>query len=713
MAKGYAERAWGDGAHAEIAALWHDLGKFNFDWQVYLDKKVARRPTTQVQHAIVGSIHTERMMDKGHDEYACMAIGMAISGHHTGLPNRIGKDKSTYLRRLFDPDAGALYAKAMASPFVPSGLDSLPVPRLPEWATKSDFSRALFTRMLLSVLVDADRNHARECATGTSTADGPTFSDAKRKFDAFIEQVLERGRSRPSVLNAERARLLSDCVTAARGPRGLYTLTAPTGLGKTLSGAAFAMEHLSLRDGDETRRFIYIAPFISIIEQNADVFKQAMGSEGILEHHSTVIDDHPDEMEPDSIDPELARENWDAPFIVTTAVQFFESLFAARTRRVRKLHNIANSVIFVDEAHALPPHVLIPCCKVLRELIDHYGCTVVLSTATQPDLAEKPLDRFEGLPDATEIVSDVHKLFHLVKGRVTIDDRKDTPPEEWPVLAAEFEQHDQAMFIVNTKRGARELHEALAGRNAHHLSGNMCASHRTAVLGRVKSDLIRNANVLLVTTSLVEAGVDIDFPVVYRAASGLDSLAQSAGRCNREGRLSNGRFIVVPTNEVTSHIDPNIEAMRQTLHNPAAPDFFDPLNFRDYYARIYGHRNRLNEGTGYHPLDRKNILHKTADESYRDIEAAFKLILEDTACVVVPYGQEGRAAVNLVRAVAAGQRHQGLDIFKVVQPFMVSIRRSKAQRAGFEWVEALGLFCADSYHPTYGLETDEGDFTGN
>ena len=334
----------------------------------------------------------------------------------------------------------------------------------------------------------------------------------------------------PTPVNTLRQNVLFQCRDKAKFPRQIFSLTVPTGGGKTLSSMAFALDH-AVQHG--LRRVIYAIPFTSIIEQNAEVFQDILGREQVLEHHCNFKErDEPEEAAYNRRRG-LAAENWDTPVVVTTNVQFFESLFSNKTSRCRKLHNIARSVIVLDEAQAIPTEYLEPCLAALRELVDHYGCSVVLCTATQPALDDKSNLR-TALPKIQELVDNPAKLYEELCrtdvsfiGRITDDE-----------LAGRLEEEQQVLCIVSTKPQAKALFERLQKEEGvFHLSTNMYPQHRRRVLDSIRKRLKEKKSCRVVSTSLVEAGVDLDFPVVYRAMAGLDSIAQAAGRCNREGKM--------------------------------------------------------------------------------------------------------------------------------------------------------------------------------
>ena len=436
------------------------------------------------------------------------------------------------------------------------------------------------------------------------------------------------------VANA-RASVVEDCSKAASLPSGAFTLTVPTGGGKTLSSLNFALRH-ALTHGK--RRIIYVIPFTSIIEQNAEVFRELLaplGENAVLEHHSNLSPDQETEAS------RLAAENWDAPIIVTTAVQFYESLYASKTSRSRKLHNIANAVVILDEAQCLPVDYLKPCLRVLQELSTHYNTTTVLCTATQPAVA-KSSDFLIGFENPTEIIQDTDKLFSdldrvRVRYRGTLDD---------PTIANELSAAPQTLCIVNTRKHARKLYEALSGspEENFHLSTLMCPQHRLQVLATIRQRLKDSQPVRLVSTQLIEAGVDVDFPLVYRSMAGLDSIAQAAGRCNREGKLATGETHVFHSEHTRSE-----RYFAQTAgigHEILDLHQSDPLSttaVQAYFTKYY-HQQKSR-------WDSKDILgdFKMTDSkelpllfNYQTAAEKFRLIEKNQIPVIIPWDDEAK-----------------------------------------------------------------------
>ncbi|WP_456380563.1 CRISPR-associated helicase Cas3' [Thiolapillus sp.] len=524
-----------------VAGRWHDLGKYSVEFQQYIRNASGYEPeqahveTTsgRVDHSTAGAVHADQRWG-----IHGRVLAYLIAGHHAGLPDWEKLESGTggsLKERLANK---ALLKKALAGD-VPKNLLGAEQPAFNPPGGKAGF--ALWVRMLFSCLVDADFLDTEAFMDGDRAGARGGYPSLEALRECFDTQMAALTAGAPDTqVNRLRAEILHLCREKASHRPGLFSLTVPTGGGKTLSGMAFALDHAIVHG---KRRVIHVIPYTSITEQTAKVFRDIFG-EAVIEHHSNLDPDR------ETARSRLAAENWDAPIVVTTSVQFFESLFAARASRCRKLHNIVDSVVILDEAQLLPPEFLQPILDALNLLVAHYGVTVLLSTATQPMLesrgrrpGEKPL---RGLDDVKEIIPDPNALYAaLERVRVHLPESL-IQPRNWDDLAGEIAAHASVLAIVNTRRQARELHWRLHEGTVH-LSALMCGRHRSAVINEVKRKLAAGEQVRVVSTQLVEAGVDLDFPVVYRALAGLDSIAQAAGRCNREGRLERGEvFIFVP-----------------------------------------------------------------------------------------------------------------------------------------------------------------------
>ena len=510
-------------------------------------------------------------------------------------------------------------------------------------------------------------------------------------------------------VNQLRADVLRQCRGKARDAPGLFSLTVPTGGGKTLSSLAFALEHAKLH---HKRRIIYVIPYTSIIEQTADIFRDIFG-EAIIEHHSNADADPGAETSKSR----LACENWDAPIVVTTNVQFFESLFAAKTSRCRKLHNIVDSVVVLDEAQLLPPEFLQSILDVLNLLTQHYGVSVVLSTATQPALSTREYfdtrSNIRGLNNVREIVSNPDALYRALE-RVEVRLPADwNAPVSWEKLAEEIGQHDSVLAIVNRRKDARELWQRMP-EGALHLSALMCGEHRSQTIRHIKARLVSAIPTRVVSTQLVEAGVDVDFPVVYRAMAGLDSIAQAAGRCNREGKLAQLGEVVVfvpPQPAPPGTLRKGEDACRSVLHAHTGKPLDRDL-FARYFEKFYYACDLDAKGIG----ELLKVEAQTLGVRFRTAAEKFKLIQdEDTAPVIARYrGMSGKD--DTVDSLLNRLQKHGPErwLMRKLQRYTVNIARRDAMRllAQRDVTEAIpGLFMQTNdwlYHDNLGLMMDRG-----
>ncbi|WP_369942652.1 CRISPR-associated endonuclease Cas3'' [Xanthomonas medicagonis] len=524
-------QAFGGQVMARVAGQLHDLGKYTQNFQARLDGD-----PTRVDHATWGARKARELYGSGG---TLLAYG--IAGHHAGLADGRRDDltsRSSLQERLSED-----YRAQVLPPLLPAWEREILLPAKLELPTgfsghprteRRAFQMTVLARMLFSCLVDADfvdtdDFYRRVEGRGTRAEQAgtrPTLEELRERLDTHLSGLPSDGG-----INPIRATILRQARAKAHARTGLFSFTVPTGGGKTLASLAFALDH-AIAHG--LRRVIYVIPFTSIVDQTAAVFRHALRIQDrddvVLEHHSAFFDDPA--KAPQSIDKrKLAMENWDAPIVVTTSVQFFESLFADRPSRCRKLHNIAGSVVILDEAQTLPQTLLRPCVALLDELARNYRVSPVLCTATQPALRQD--QGFPGgLEHVEELMTEPDALYAQLR-RVRV---RHAGALEDDALAEELRRRAQVLCIVNNRRHARALFDAIAEQpGARHLTTLMHARHRGAALAQIREDLKAARPCRLVATSLIEAGVDVDFPTVLRAEAGLDSVAQAAGRCNREG----------------------------------------------------------------------------------------------------------------------------------------------------------------------------------
>ncbi|MFU2207532.1 CRISPR-associated endonuclease Cas3'' [Solidesulfovibrio sp. C21] len=636
-----------------LAGLWHDAGKYTEAFQRRLAGGAAK-----VDHSTAGAkLAVDTIQPKNWGK----ALAYCIAGHHAGLPD--GKESG-------DPSCLTVRLRnAILPEAIPDWLTQANAPQeLPftQIVGRSGLQAAFFIRMLYSCLVDADFLDTESFLdTGKQALRGgyPPLEALWERLQAHLDMF--KAKEKPSPVDPWRNAVLGWCLEAAEHAPGLFSLTVPTGGGKTLSSLAFALKHAVAHRLD---RVIYVIPYTSIIEQNADVFREAVGTEEVIEHHSNFDPlARKGQSKEDSAGDEvlaarhdLACENWDAPLVVTTSVQFFESLFAARSSRCRKLHNIAKSVVILDEAQMLPPRILRPCMEALRALTESYGTTVVLCTATQPALT-KTDDFSFGLDQPVKIVSDVDeaRLFSALK-RTRVEHLGKLSDEE---LAARLVGHTQVLCVVNCRRHARMLRGRLGeAEGVFHLSASMCPVHRSRKLADIRAALKAGRPCRVVSTTLIECGVDISFPVVYRAKAGIDSVAQASGRCNREGELPGKGVVYVfePVDVPTPGGDMARAAAVGAGIMRRYPDVLSPEAVEAYFRELYWMAGK--GGLDALEWDRKgpdvlvgivNALQSDGNRwnfPFRKVADAFQFITSCYRPVIIPWDEEGEKIV-------AGLRH--------------------------------------------------------
>lgn len=647
---------FGAGPEAYLAGLLHDLGKYGDCFQQRL-----RGLQSGVDHWALGSwviVQAARNLALG------WAAALAIAGHHVGLQSGLrskrtvagfdpGRIATNDLPRLIPaeehPDRAIARMRA-------DGLDLPDIPRSIWTRSMPPVSGMLATRMLFSALVDADYLET-EAWFGADLSGQRAYRPEATKLDpqgmlATVQKHvadLKRRSSASEIVDAMRAELLRDCIDAGHSPRGSFTLTAPTGSGKTIAMLAFALAHAAAHG---LRRIVIALPFLSIIEQTAHVYRRILGSDVVVEDHSLCPSEPATgDLEESERDVRRTAENWDAPIVVTTNVQLLESLFAHRPRRCRKLHNLANSVVLFDETQNIPLRLACPALGALGMLARRFGCSVVFATATQPafdriDNAVRKYARKRSTAadeevgwNPREIVRCPNDMFRRVRRTRCVWDTK--TPVPWDTVAENMiNEGDQSLAVVNLKRHAKELVQRLSDRGVKdvlHLSTNLCPAHRTDVLEEVRRRLAAGEPCRLVSTQCIEAGVDIDFPVVMRALAPLEAIAQAAGRCNRNGRSSvPGRVLVfLPEDEAypgglyqaASGLTKDMARQSRAL----AID--DPDSFRRYYARLL-------DVTGAAEKAGSDLEDACRNASFPDVARLFRLIEKNTIEVVVPWDRD-------------------------------------------------------------------------
>lgn len=602
----------------------HDIGKNSQAFQ----KRLQGGP--KVDHATAGAIECEKIGES--------FAGLCVIGHHSGLPDfgsrRDSAGDATYVGRIRKGTQGGI------PPYVWEGTlpSGIPMPKL-----RNEYELSFWVRMLYSCLVDADFLDTEAFMTQTERAKYDTLPDLLQRLHTYTAPWFPA----KTELNAYRCQILEECLAAASRPRGLFSLTVPTGGGKTVSSLAFALRH-AVENGLE--RVIYVIPYTSIIEQNAQVFREILGEDNVIEHHSGVQYDGDEEQSGRKLRQRLACENWDAPVVVTTAVQFFEALYANRPSQCRKLHHIANSVIVFDEAQMIPGCHLKPCMGAIANLVAHFRATAVLCTATQPVL-EDLLQSFCPALSVTEICQQVGMTYEFFR-RVTYRNGGTLTNE---ALAERLTAEHQVLCVVNTRKMAQDVAALLPEEGRFHLSTLMYPVHRSRILDTIRQRLRDGLPCRVVSTSLIEAGVDVDFPTVYRQMAGLDSLIQAAGRCNREGRRRPEESIVTYfEGEQPAHAlqQVNIGAAREALQGNVSVG--DPETIRRYFRAW---RSLVGDN-----LDKSDaVKHLSGGIAgcslpFRTVAERFHLIDDSTKTVYIPAEKEAEQLISRMQEGTASRQ---------------------------------------------------------
>ena len=759
-------------AFGELMGLLHDFGKYSDAFQSYIksaegkiepddDEYVdAGRMKGKIDHSTAGAQYFWE--NKGNSPFwqiAAEIMALCIASHHSGLID------------CLSPDGNDVFGKRMGKPTDKTHVDEVKVKvegavldhvnRLLTSSTMEDelskrlkvlfrsedtpdirqFMLGFLTRFLFSALIDADRLNSAEREPGSK----PEWSLLIDKLEDHLTTFEPINR-----IDEIRADISSSCLKFAKRERGLYQLTVPTGGGKTLASLRFALHHAARHKMD---RIIYVVPYTSIIDQNARVARavftsiEKSGRQVVLEHHSNLT------PEQDSNQSKLLAENWDAPIIYTTGVQFLETLFASGTRGVRRLHQLANAVIIFDEIQTIPIRTVHLFNNAINFLIGQCGSTVVFCTATQPLLNEvDPKKGAARLLLDSQMMPDVGSLFRELH-RATIEDSCKpggwTDDEVAETALQQLDEADSVLIIVNKKVQARELFRRLYGKTEHvyHLSTSMCPAHRAAVLDKIKACLDQKnpVPVICISTQLIEAGVDVDFGSVIRYLAGLDSIAQAAGRCNRNGLRPKGRVLIVnPANENLDNlreIRVAKEIAERVLHefhtDPAVfdHDLQSPATLNRYYE--YYFFNRAHEMV--FPVSRREIerddnlfsllstngqsveAYKSSQkqapplnlrQSFMSAAKAFKAIDSPTEGVIVPYGAEGE---RIIAELSAASRFENKSrLLKEAQRYSVNmfthdVLKLKEKHRLYEAWEGSGILCLDERHYSgqFGASTEE------
>ena len=688
----------------------HDLGKYTEAFQ----KRLA--DGSRVDHATAGAQQVCVLTATEKQDLAiARLLAYAIAGHHGGLPDMhsstgLLNSLDERLKKTLDP-----LDPIWESEIQPNANDLWPEGfTLGKDHETTAFQLSFLTRMIFSCLVDAD---FRDTERFYAVAKGETIDRDWPVLPEIVAQLRDRlnnhftGLASEGKVNRLRREILEYVRTQADYPPGLFSLNVPTGGGKTLTSLAFALDHAKTHGLD---RIVYAIPFTSVIDQTAEIFRDVLGEGVVLEHHSAI--DETKFTKREGYDKlRLAMEDWAAPIVATTNVQLFESLFSHRPSRCRKLHNLARAVIVLDEAQTIPLHVLRPSVAALDELARNYGSSIILCTATQPAL--KAPDFKGGFVQVRELAPDPPRL-HQKLARVTIANEGTLSDES---LCDALAQTAQGMVIVNSRKHALDLFRQACEAGIDgvvHLSTRQYAAHRRRILADVRRRLKKGRPCRLIATSLVEAGVDLDFPRVWRAEAGLDSIAQAAGRCNREGRrdVADSIVTVFQSEEHQSPAELSQLAGDMKRIMGCHDDLLSPEAMEDYFQEVYW---RKEEGLGDDFLQKFKMSKHGISFSFREVGESFRLIQSELLPVIIDREEEVR---NALRDLAHTERPGG--VARRLQPYVVQVySRFRKQLVNnkhvyFAEAERFGdqfavLFTKSLYREDVGLLWEDADALDN
>lgn len=645
-----------------LMGIWHDIGKYALEFQHYMAVNSGYKDGVhvgpKVDHSSAGAIHAVTNFGK-----MGIPIAYAIAGHHAGLLN-------WYPEAGCSGDLESRLDKKELYDSVKHLIDSEGLPPLnPPFGNgkvaAEDFH--LWIRMLYSCLVDADYLETESFMNEEASRARGQYANLEELqliFKTYLDQML--AAATPSKVNSVRKKILENCISSGSLKPGFFSITVPPGGGKTLSSMAWALEHANT---NSKRRIIFVIPYTTIITQTAEVYRRIFGAENVVEHHSNLAEDN---LTPKA---KLAIENWDAPIVVTTNVQFFESFYSNRPSSCRKLHNVANSIIIFDEAQMLPPEFLKPILSLLKSLTQNYGVSVLLSTATQPALEGVigvGANAFRGIEaeSVREIAGDVALWGEELK-RVELELPVDiNTPTPYTHIAEELSMLKQVLCIVNTRNECKKLFKLLP-EGTIHLSRMMCTAHIMDKIALIKQKLNDNETVRVVSTQLIEAGVDVDFPNVYRALAGLDSIAQSAGRNNREGkleRLGKTKVFVGEMAPPPGLMRKGADATKEVAFLAKSSSLLVPDKYKAYFDLLYAKYSKVGD------FDKAKIKENLWDGAslmrfqFATAAANFKLIDDKGAkSIAVRYGK----GTDLIEALKRNGPTPAL--FRKLQQYTVSV----------------------------------------
>jgi CRISPR-associated endonuclease/helicase Cas3 len=682
---------FGDKQWGRLLGLWHDIGKYSPTFQNYIRKNSGYdeglTDSGKSDHTSAGAIWSVNQLElAGYSKVQAKMAAYSIAGHHAGLlnwSNEIGVTGNLQTRlskkELFD---------SVKSILPNTLLEIIPTDPPCNGKIQSPEQLHLWIRMLFSCLVDADRLDTERFMNPEKYEARSGYSSIPKLHELFNNHMSDvRNNAAKTDLNETRNSIFQSCQSYGKMKNGIFSITVPTGGGKTLSSMAWALTHAIKNKKD---RIIIAIPFTSIITQTADIFRKIFGSENVVEHHSDI------EESDITLRGKLAAENWDAPIIITTNVQLFESLYSAKTSQCRKVHNIVNSIIILDEVQAIPSQFLKPIISMLKSLNQCFDTSILLSTATQPVLTGKIGSQeavFKGF-DSEEITEIAGNIQELSKDLERVELSLPEKETEWEEIAERLIHHRQVLCIVNTRKDCQKLYQ-LMPEGTIHLSRLMCSEHIRNTITEIKKRLIDDRPVKVISTQLIEAGVDIDFPVVFRAFIGLDSIAQSAGRCNREGRLASPGQVHVfypPHQAPPGFMRKGCDAMKEVL-TLNQTDILSPESFSQYFQCFYSKVQDFDKAA----ID--DSLVKDAQEMEFQFGTAsknFRLIDDDGSTAVFVWFGKGFNLIKKLKKIGPEK-----TLLRKLQRYSVSLRQKDFEQAkemnlieeenGF-WIQASDLF---------------------
>lgn len=628
------------------AGLFHDLGKYGAGFQKRIKEGGGR-----IEHSIQGAMEYEKLL--GEENIFLPLLEYCIAGHHSGLPdggaeNSISDNGELQGRMKRKVESYDAYKSeiTLTPPDITAAVGHIMCGEIPELIERYAF----LTRYVFSCLTDADYiDTERFCSPDIKRG-------AEGDFKAALKKVEDHLASLPqdSALKRARSELMKQACDKYNAQGNVFILNMPTGSGKTLCSIRFALKKAI---AEKKERIIYVIPYTSIIEQTAEIFKDIFGdSVEILQHHSNYAFDDGKYDDLTSSKLKRASENWDAKVIVTTSVQFFESMYHYRSSRLRKLHNMASSVIVFDEIHLIPREYFKPCMRGIGYLTKHFDSSALFLSATMPDY-EKWLRRYITEPTICNLITD--KSLFSEFGKCRYQYVGEQSPEQIAVRAAE---HKNTLIIVNSRRAARELYQLIEGEK-YHLSTYMCPKHRSDIIAKIKSGLSENRHITVISTSLIEAGVDLDFSTVYREITGLDSILQAGGRCNREGKLDRSEAVVnvfSSTVKIPEELKSRASITADLLKN--YENVNTPECIEEYFRRYMADSEQIIDSNSI-----SNNIDNLLSIPFRTYAESFKYIADNTLGVVVPYNDEARKLI-------AGLPYGGAAVKRKLQKYTIPLR---------------------------------------